>query len=154
MFLGLPDPNPLVRDTDGNGSFYHQAKIVRQILIATVFWLLYDFLSGNVPSKSNKQKNFSIHDIHSVHRYYCDCRSYCYYRKPAIFVVTVAMTATSAVIPKDLLFMFVQIMKLDIGLFVQSPPHIVWSKGEFRILRLVSSHSDVVNQQETGLAHP
>jgi hypothetical protein len=33
MFLGLPDPDPLVRDTDPDpatecGSFYHQAKIV------------------------------------------------------------------------------------------------------------------------------
>jgi hypothetical protein len=30
MFLDLPDPDPLVRDTDGSGSgsFCHQAKIV------------------------------------------------------------------------------------------------------------------------------
>ncbi len=46
----------------GSGFFYHQAKIVRQILIPTLLWLLFDFLSlkndVNVPSKSNKQKNF------------------------------------------------------------------------------------------------
>ncbi len=44
----------------GSGSFYHQAKNVRKILIPTVLWLLFDFLSlkndANVPSKSNKQK--------------------------------------------------------------------------------------------------
>ncbi len=46
----------------GSGSFYHQAKIVRKTLIPPVLWLLLDFLSlkndVNVPSKSNKQKNF------------------------------------------------------------------------------------------------
>ncbi len=46
----------------GSGSFYHQAKILRKTLIPTVLWLLLDFLSlkndVNVPSKSNKQKNF------------------------------------------------------------------------------------------------
>jgi hypothetical protein len=43
MFLGLPDPDPdpLVQDTYGSGSFYHQAKIVRKTLIPTV--LLCDF---------------------------------------------------------------------------------------------------------------
>jgi hypothetical protein len=45
-----------------SGSFYHQAKIVRKTLIHTVLWLLFDILSlkkdVNVPSKSNKQKNF------------------------------------------------------------------------------------------------
>ncbi len=48
----------------GSGSFYHQAKIVRKILIPTVLWLLFDFLSlkndVNIPSKSNKQKNFFL----------------------------------------------------------------------------------------------
>ncbi len=47
----------------GSGSFYHQAKIVRKTRILTVLWLLLDFLSlkndVNVPSKSNKQKNFA-----------------------------------------------------------------------------------------------
>ncbi len=46
----------------GSGSFYYQAKIVRKTLIPTALWLLFDFLSSkkyvNVPSKSNKQKNF------------------------------------------------------------------------------------------------
>jgi hypothetical protein len=46
----------------GSRSFYHQAKIVRKTLIPTVLWLLFDFLSlkndVNVPSKSNRQKNF------------------------------------------------------------------------------------------------
>jgi hypothetical protein len=40
----------------GSGSFYHQARIIRKILITTAFWLLFDFLSSkndvNVPSKS------------------------------------------------------------------------------------------------------
>jgi hypothetical protein len=44
MFLGLPDPDPLVRNTDPvpeSGSFYHQAKkIVRKTLIL----LFYDFI--------------------------------------------------------------------------------------------------------------
>ncbi len=43
------------------GSFHHQAK-VRKTLIPTVLRILFDFLSSkndvNVPSKSNKQKNF------------------------------------------------------------------------------------------------
>ncbi len=47
-----------------SGSFYHQAKILRKTLIPTVLWLLLDFLSMkngvNVPSKSNKQKNFFL----------------------------------------------------------------------------------------------
>ncbi len=42
----------------GSGSFNHQAKLVRNTLIPTLFWLLYDFLSVknyvNVASKSNK----------------------------------------------------------------------------------------------------
>jgi hypothetical protein len=52
MFLGLPDPDPLVqRYGSGSGSFYHHAKIVRKTLIVTLF----DFLSlkkdVNVPLK-------------------------------------------------------------------------------------------------------
>ncbi len=46
----------------GSGSFYHQARIVRKILIPTVLWHFYDFLSlkndVNVDSKSNKPKNW------------------------------------------------------------------------------------------------
>ncbi len=46
----------------GSESFCHHAKIVRKTLIPTVSRLLFDFLSlkndVNVPSKSNKQKNF------------------------------------------------------------------------------------------------
>ncbi len=60
--LGLPDPYPDPLDRYGSGSFHHKAKIVRKILIPTVLWHLYDFLSLKndlkVPSKSNKQKNF------------------------------------------------------------------------------------------------
>ncbi len=45
----------------GSGSFYHQAKIVRNTLVPTVLWFLLDFLSlkndVNVPLKSKKQKN-------------------------------------------------------------------------------------------------
>jgi hypothetical protein len=38
MFLGLldPDPDQLVRGTDPDPSFYHQAKTVRKTLISTV----------------------------------------------------------------------------------------------------------------------
>jgi hypothetical protein len=60
MFLGVPDPDPLVRGTDPDPALEHQAKIVRKTLIPTVLWLLYDFLSlrqdVNLASKSNKQK--------------------------------------------------------------------------------------------------
>jgi hypothetical protein len=46
MFLGLLDPDPerLVRgtDTDGSGSFNHQAKIGRKTLIPTVLRLIYE----------------------------------------------------------------------------------------------------------------
>ncbi len=68
----FPDPN--VFGPPGSGSisqmywpgsrsgFYNQANIIRKTLIPTVLWLLLDFLSlkndVNVPSKSNKQKNF------------------------------------------------------------------------------------------------
>jgi hypothetical protein len=46
MFLGLPDPDPLVPGTDpDSGSFYHQAKMVRKNLALTVLWPLCDFLS-------------------------------------------------------------------------------------------------------------
>jgi hypothetical protein len=63
MFLGLPDPDPLVRGMgSGSGSFYHQAKIVKKNLDSYCFVTLLDFLSlkndVNVPSKSNKQKTF------------------------------------------------------------------------------------------------
>ena len=60
MFLGLPDPDPLVRGMDpdpdpcsGSGSFHHHVD-------SYYFVTLFDFLSlkndVNVPSKSNKQK--------------------------------------------------------------------------------------------------
>jgi hypothetical protein len=61
MFLCLPDPDPLVRgiDPDPNPSV-----IIRKTLIPPVFLLLLDFLSLknyiNVPSKSNKKKNFFL----------------------------------------------------------------------------------------------
>jgi hypothetical protein len=48
----------------GSGSFCHHAKKVRKTSIPTVFLLLFYFLSlkndVNVPSKSNKQKNFFL----------------------------------------------------------------------------------------------
>jgi hypothetical protein len=73
-----PDPNPSdlyvfgpprsgsgsISQRHGSGLFYHQAKIIRKILIPTVLLLLFDDLSlkndVNVSSKSNKQKNFII----------------------------------------------------------------------------------------------
>ncbi len=42
----------------GSGSFYHRAKIVRKTLIRTAFWFFIFEKDVNVPSKSNKQKNF------------------------------------------------------------------------------------------------
>jgi hypothetical protein len=61
MFLGLPDPDTIVRDT-GSGSSCHQAKIARKTLIPTVCDFFYDILclknDVNAPLKSNKQKNF------------------------------------------------------------------------------------------------
>jgi hypothetical protein len=66
MILSLLDPDPESQrhgSCSGSGSFYHQAKIERKTLIPTVLRLPFDFLSlkndVNVPSKSNKQKNFS-----------------------------------------------------------------------------------------------
>ncbi len=77
VLQGVADPDPYVfgapgsgsgsiSQRHGSGSFYHQAKIVRKILISTVLRLLYDFLSlknnVNVPSKSNKQKKCNFYD--------------------------------------------------------------------------------------------
>jgi hypothetical protein len=60
MFLGLPNPDPLVRGTDPDPSII-KARIVRKTLIPTVLRLHYDFLFSknyvNAASKSNKQKN-------------------------------------------------------------------------------------------------
>jgi hypothetical protein len=57
MFLGLQDPDSLVRGKD-------LAKIVRKTFIPPVIGLLYDFLSVkndvNVALKSNKQKNLRV----------------------------------------------------------------------------------------------
>jgi hypothetical protein len=67
MFLGLldPDPDPLVRVMSGygsgSGSFYHQAKKIRKTLIPSALSLFDSLLlknDVNVPSKSDKQKNF------------------------------------------------------------------------------------------------
>jgi hypothetical protein len=69
LFLGLPDPDPLVRGTDPvlhdfrSRSFQYHAKIVRKTLIPTVLWLRYDFLSLKndliVASKCNNPKNLN-----------------------------------------------------------------------------------------------
>ncbi len=40
MFLGLPDPDPLVRSWI-RILLYHQAKIVRKTLILTILWLFF-----------------------------------------------------------------------------------------------------------------
>ncbi len=57
-----PDPpDPHVFGPPGSGSLYHQAKIVRKTLISTVLWLHGTLIFENdinLPSKSNKQKNF------------------------------------------------------------------------------------------------
>jgi hypothetical protein len=63
MFLGLPDPDPLVRGMDPDTDpVYHQAKIVRKTFIPTVcdfFLTLENDVNVPVPSKSmiHKQKN-------------------------------------------------------------------------------------------------
>ncbi len=67
--VAYPDPNPDLDPPDphvfgplGSGSFYHQAKIVRKTLIATILWLFLTFYvlckCRGVPSKSNKQNSF------------------------------------------------------------------------------------------------
>ncbi len=58
MFLGLPDPDPLVRGMDPDPSIImHNSK---KNLDSYYFVTLFDFLSlkydVNVPSKSNEQK--------------------------------------------------------------------------------------------------
>jgi hypothetical protein len=55
--IGPPGSGPgSTNQRYGSGSFYHYAKIVRKILIPTVFQLIFNFLSFkndvNVPSKS------------------------------------------------------------------------------------------------------
>jgi hypothetical protein len=84
-----PDPNPDPLDPhvfgppgsefgsisqrygSGSGSFYQQAKIGGKPLIPTVLSLLLDVLSlkndVNVPSKSNKQKNFFLKFVFCWH---------------------------------------------------------------------------------------
>ncbi len=58
MFLGLPDPDPLVRGMDPDP--LSSCKISKKNLDSYYFVALFDFLSlknyVNVPSKSNKQK--------------------------------------------------------------------------------------------------
>ncbi len=57
----VPDPDPHVFGPTRSGSFYYQAILVRETLIPSVLWLLFDFLSlnnyVNVTSKGKKQKN-------------------------------------------------------------------------------------------------
>jgi hypothetical protein len=57
MFLGLQDPDPLIRGTDPDPSI--SSKNSFKNFIPTDLWLLYDFLSlknyVNVASKSKKQ---------------------------------------------------------------------------------------------------
>ncbi len=64
MFLGLPDPDPLVRNTVRirlHICLSSSKNSKKTTLIPIDMWLLYDFLSlkndVNVPSKSKKQKN-------------------------------------------------------------------------------------------------
>jgi hypothetical protein len=59
MFLGLPDPDPIVRGMDPDPSIIMQKS--KKNLDSYYFVTLLDFLSlknyVNVPSKSIKQKN-------------------------------------------------------------------------------------------------
>ncbi len=60
LCCGSGSVNQIYGSGSGSGSFYHQAKIVRKILISTVLWLVDEFLSlktdENVPSIRNKKK--------------------------------------------------------------------------------------------------
>jgi hypothetical protein len=64
MFLGLPDPDPLVRGMDPDPApdpdLSSSCKNSKKNLDSYYFVTLFDFLSlkndVNVPSKSNKQK--------------------------------------------------------------------------------------------------
>ncbi len=71
MFLGLLDPDPLVRGMDPDPDLDPEPSIIKQNskknpnfywVVSTVLFLLFDFLSlkidVKVPSKSNMQKNF------------------------------------------------------------------------------------------------
>jgi hypothetical protein len=66
MFLGLPDPDPLVRgpnpDPDPSIILLSSSKNSNKNFDSYCFVTLLDFLSlkndVNVPLKSNKQKNF------------------------------------------------------------------------------------------------
>ncbi len=57
MFLVLPDPDPLVRDTDPNS-----LSLSKKNIDSYCFVTFYEFLSlkndVNVPSKSNQDKPF------------------------------------------------------------------------------------------------
>jgi hypothetical protein len=61
MFLGLLDPDPLVRGMDPDPDPSITKQNCKKTLIPTALQLIFDFLSlkndVNVPSKSNKQKN-------------------------------------------------------------------------------------------------
>ncbi len=63
IFLGLLDPDPLVRGGSGSESFYHQAKLVRKPLTYSL-WLLYDLLSlknyVNVLQKAKSRNSFFL----------------------------------------------------------------------------------------------
>ncbi len=60
-FLGLPDPDTLVRGTDPDPDHSTSSKNSKKTFISTVLCLIYDFLSLKndliVPSKSNMQTN-------------------------------------------------------------------------------------------------
>jgi hypothetical protein len=60
MFLGLPDPDPLVRGMDPDPSIIMQKYRSKKNLDSYHFVTLFDFLSlkndANIASKSNKQK--------------------------------------------------------------------------------------------------
>jgi hypothetical protein len=64
MYLGLPDPDPLVRGMDLDPSIIlltsskNNKKNLDSYCFATSFGLFIFENDVNVPSKSNKQKNF------------------------------------------------------------------------------------------------
>jgi hypothetical protein len=70
VFFGLPDPDPLVRGMDADPALdpvrllLSSCKNNKKNLESYYFVTLFDFLflknNVNVPSKSNKQKNFFL----------------------------------------------------------------------------------------------
>jgi hypothetical protein len=62
MFLGFLDPDPLVRGMDPDPSIIKKnlEEKLRFLLFCDFFWTFFKWSKWNVPSKSNKLKNFFL----------------------------------------------------------------------------------------------